>query len=259
MSSLHITLVQTDLFWENASANRRMLENKLDLLHEPTQLIVLPEAFTTGFTMNAEAIAEEMEGESISWMKHMAKKKKAIIAGSLFIKEDGCYFNRMIWMLPNGSLGYYDKRHLFSLAGEDDYYTSGEQRVIAQVNGFKVNLQICYDLRFPVWSRQQSNAEYDILLYVANWPTVRIDAWKTLLKARAIENQCYVIGVNRTGVDGTGKAYCGASSLISASGEILYQKEDAEDLFQFVIDKESILKTREQFPFLNDRDEFKLI
>jgi omega-amidase len=259
MSTLQVTLIQTNLFWEDAPANRAMLEQKILGLTEATQLIVLPEAFTSGFSMNQEQVAETMEGETMQWLKKISEKRNAIITGSLFIQEGNRFFNRMIWMLPNGGFGYYDKRHLFSLAKEQEHYTAGEQRVIAQVNGFKLNLQICYDLRFPVWSRQQSPNEYDVLIYVANWPEARVAAWKTLLQARAIENQCYVIGVNRVGTDGTGKLYNGASSIIHPSGEILYQKETEEDIFTYRLEKSVLENVRNSYPFLADKDNFSIV
>ncbi len=181
----------------------------------------------------------------------------------MIIKEDGLYYNRLIWMLPNGSLGFYDKRHLFAYAKEDDHYTAGNKRLIASVKGWKINLQVCYDLRFPLWSRQQpqenNEAEYDVLIYVANWPEKRSTAWKTLLQARAIENQSYVVGVNRVGNDGNDINHSGDSSVIDPLGEILYQVHDDEDIFTITLEKEKLNEVRNRFPFLKDADDFTLL
>ncbi|MBC7868115.1 MAG: nitrilase family protein, partial [Gloeobacteraceae cyanobacterium ES-bin-316] len=207
MSSLTVTTIQTEIYWENKESNLLMLEDKLRNLEEKTEIIVLPEMFSTGFSMRPADLAETMDGETVGWMKRMAEKYRVVLTGSVIIEDEGKYFNRLIWMLPNGQFGFYDKRHLFGFAGEDQHYSAGAQRKIASVKGWKINLQVCYDLRFPVWARQQSSSqppaegevgkgpEYDLLIYVANWPERRSHAWKTLLCARAIENQCYVVGV----------------------------------------------------------------
>ena len=222
MSTLTITIIQSDLKWEDKAFNLQQLEEKIKAIPQRTQLVVLPEMFNTGFSMNAANLAEGMDGESLQWMSRVSKEQKIILTGSLIIAEEKQFFNRMVWMMPNGQMGYYDKRHLFAFAGEDKHYTPGSKRVIASVNGWKVNLQVCYDLRFPVWSRQQMGdiasgtaAEYDLLLYVANWPARRSLAWKTLLCARAIENQCYVVGVNRIGNDAHGNYHSGDSMQIA--------------------------------------------
>jgi omega-amidase len=268
MSPLTITLIQTSLHWEDSSANRQMLENKIRSLAHGTQLVVLPEMFSTGFSMRAEALAETMEGETIQWMKALAAEKKIILTGSLIIKEKGNYFNRLAWVLPDGNVGVYDKRHLFAYAEENKYYKAGNKRLIASVNDWKINLLICYDLRFPVWSRQspllrtergtEVEAEYDLLVYVANWPERRIQAWKTLLPARAIENQCYVIGVNRVGDDGKGIHYNGESMVVDPLGHILYSKKDEEDIFTISLHKSQLLEVRRKFPFLHDADRFDI-
>jgi predicted amidohydrolase len=191
-------------------------------------------------------------------MKKIAAEKKIILTGSVIIEEAGAYFNRLLWMLPNGQYGQYDKRHLFAFAGEDQHFAGGTQRLIASVNGWKVNLLVCYDLRFPAWARQQFDRdqgfEYDVLIYVANWPERRSTAWKTLLQARAIENQCYVIGVNRVGKDGNDIYYSGDSMVIDPLGEILYQKAQEEDVFTITLDKEHLQQVREKFPFWKDAD-----
>ena len=259
--SLNITLIQTDLVWEDIDANLINLEEKINSIVERTELIVLPEMFSTGFSMNPEKVSETMEGKAVQWMKRMAQSKRAIITGSLAIEEEGQYFNRLLWMLPNGQFSYYDKRHLFAYAGEDGRYIAGNKRLIAQVKGWKINLQICYDLRFPVWARQQTNeneAEYDILIYVANWPERRSHAWKTLLAARAIENQCYVIGVNRVGNDGNDIYYSGETMLINPLGETLYTKVKEEDVYTFYLEKNPLETIRKQLPFLKDGDSFLL-
>ena len=260
--SLTFTLIQTDLVWEDIDANLALLEEKINAISTKTEIIVLPEMFSTGFSMNPEKVAETMEGKALQWMKRIATSKRVILTGSLAIKENERYYNRLIWMLPNGQFSYYDKRHLFAFAGEDNHYTSGNKRLIAQVKGWKINLQVCYDLRFPVWARQQSTdeqeAEYDILLYVANWPERRSLAWKTLLTARAIENQCYAIGVNRVGNDGNNIYHSGDSMVINPLGETIYTKANETDTYTFTLEKESLLSIRKQLPFLKDADGFML-
>jgi len=280
MSTLTCTLIQTKLFWEDAAANRQMLEEKINSIKEKTEVVILPEMFSTGFSMHPEKFAETMEGETVEWMKKIASSKKIIITGSLMMKEtsekvgDEVYYNRLIWMLPNGEYGFYDKRHLFAYGDEHNHYSKGNKRLIASVNGWKVNLQVCYDLRFPVWSRQsplvsqsilelrgvegesEVSLEYDLLIYIANWPERRSLAWKTLLQARAIENQCYVIGVNRVGEDGTGVYYAGDSMVINSMGEILYQKNNEEDIFTIQLNRQHLEETRKRFPFWKDADRF---
>ncbi|MFY7840068.1 MAG: nitrilase family protein [Lacibacter sp.] len=289
MSHLTFTLIQTNLHWENKAANLQMLEEKINALQHPTQIIVLPEMFNTGFSMKPEEFAEDMNGPTVDWMKKIAAAKRVIVTGSLMMKEIETgqtgeagpthYFNRLIWMLPNGQYAVYDKRHLFAYADEDKHYTAGAKRLIASVNGFKINLQVCYDLRFPVWTRQQTNRistppdtsstpfdsaqdfvpEYDVLIYVANWPERRVHAWKTLLTARAIENQCYVIAVNRTGNDGNDIYHSGNSMVIDAMGEVLYEKEHEEDVFTITLSKEKLEEIRHKLPFLKDGDAFSIL
>ena len=270
MSSLHFSIIQTSLFWENKSANLDMLAQKIRGIETPTEIIVLPEMFTTGFSMQPEKFAENMDGPTVDWMRRLSIEKKAIITGSIIIEEKGNYYNRLIWMLPNGQLGHYDKRHLFAFADEDQHYSSGSKRLIASVKGWKINLQICYDLRFPVWARQQSfvkgkegdeneYAEYDVLLYVANWPEKRSHTWKTLLTARAIENQCFTIGVNRVGLDGNNIAHSGNSMVVGPLGEVLYHRADEEDIFHIRLQKEEVKNTRDRFPFWKDADDFSIL
>ena len=238
-----------------------MLQHKIESVKEKTEIIILPEMFTTGFSMNPELFAEKMDGEAVQWMKKMAANKKVILTGSLMIEESGKYFNRLIWMLPNGEYGIYDKRHLFAFANEHDHYTAGNKKLIASVKGWKINLQVCYDLRFPVWARQspgKSENKYDLLINVANWPEKRSIAWTTLLRARAIENQCFVAGVNRIGEDGKNIYYNGESSIIDPLGEIIYQKKEQEDIFTYTLSKEKVTETRNTFPFWQDADDFTI-
>lgn len=276
---LTITIIQTSLHWENKTANLQMLEQKINSIKERTEVVVLPEMFSTGFSMNPEMLAETMEGETVQWMKRMAATKKIILTGSIIIEDSSTdagggkkYFNRLIWMLPNGQYGIYDKRHRFAFAGEDEYFSAGTKRLIASVKGWKINLLICYDLRFPVWARQASPSgpiskekaasitpEYDVLIYVANWPEKRSTAWKTLLQARAIENQSYVVGVNRVGKDGNEIHYSGDSMIIDPLGEILYQKKEEEDIFTISLDRDYLQTAREKFPFWKDADAFQII
>ena len=261
MSNLLVTVIQTNLHWEDKKANLQMLEEKINSIKEKTEVVVLPEMFSTGFSMKPEQLAETMEEETVQWMKGVAAEKKIILTGSVIIKEKENYYNRLIWMLPNGQYGVYDKRHRFAFAGEDKNYTAGNKRLIASVKGWKINLQVCYDLRFPVWARQQSQSEgpeYDVLIYVANWPERRSLAWKTLLQARAIENQCYVIGVNRVGNDGNKIYHSGDSMIIDPMGEVMYHKKDDEDVFTISLDKEHLKTIREKLPFLKDADHFMI-
>ena len=263
MSNLKVTLIQSGLHWEDKAANLSMLEEKISGVKEPTHVVILPEMFSTGFSMNPGQLAENMEGNTIAWMKEISRKNKIILTGSMIAEQDGNYYNRMVWMLPNGQYGTYDKRHLFAFAGEDNHYTSGSKRLIASVNGWKVHLLVCYDLRFPVWARQQfdesGNFEYDVLVYVANWPERRNTAWKSLLQARAIENQCYVIGVNRVGKDGNDIYYSGDSMVIDPLGEIIYQKAHDEDVATLTLDRNHLENIREKFPFWKDADQFDIM
>jgi omega-amidase len=262
MSVLTVTLIQTKLFWEDKASNLQLLEEKINSIGVPTEIVVLPEMFSTGFSMKPTLFAETMEGETVAWMKRVSATKKIILTGSVIIEEAGNYYNRLIWMLPNGQYGYYDKRHLFAFAGEHNHYTAGSKRLITSVKGWKIHVQVCYDLRFPVWARQQpqeNGQEYDLLLYVANWPQRRSHAWKTLLQARAIENQCYTIGLNRVGDDGNGIYHSGDSMIIDALGQTLYHKADEEDIITLTLQKEPLEETRTKFPFWKDGDGFMIL
>ena len=249
-----IALVQTNLIWENPAENRRLIELQIANLNELVDVIVLPEMFTTGFTMNPKAVAESMDGETISWMRKIAKENDAAITGSLVISENGNFYNRLVFVFPDGSLQHYDKRHLFSFAGEDKEYSAGKDKLIVEHKGFRICLLICYDLRFPVFSRNVEN--YDVLLYVANWPKIRTNAWDILLKARAVENMCYVIGVNRTGFDGNNHEYEGHSQVVNYLGNYEITPTEKEGLFVTLLDKEILLETRKKMAFLDDKDEF---
>lgn len=267
MSTLTITTIQSNINWEDKSANLGMFEEKINSIEERTEIVVLPEMFSTGFSMQPHLFAESMEGETVDWMRRIAREKKIILTGSMIIKEEDKFYNRLIWMLPNGDHGYYNKRHLFAYAGEDNYYSAGHKRLIASVKGWKINLQVCYDLRFPVWARQspahsgkeeRQGPEYDVLIYGANWPERRSHAWKTLLCARAIENQCYVVGVNRVGTDGNNIYHSGNSLVIDPLGEVLYHKADNEDIFTITLERERLTDVRTKYPFWKDADHFNI-
>lgn len=264
MSDLSISFIQADLDWENAESNRLKLEEKINEL-EKTNLILLPEMFTTAFTMNSSEMAETMEGESIAWMASMAKAKNAIICGSLIIEEKKSFYNRLIWMKPDGSFRHYDKRHLFRMADEEKYFSQGNEKLITEIEEWKIIPLICYDLRFPVWSRNKYDQldgelipQFDLMIYVANWPAARKKAWSKLLQARAIENQVYVAGLNRVGEDGKGIAYAGGSILVDPKGEIIWEAGDEEINKTLEIDLESLNQFRKKFPLGLDADEFEL-
>lgn len=254
---LKLTLVQTPLYWHDPAANRQLLTQKLANLTEATDLIVLPEMFTTGFSMDAPALAETMEGPTLLWLAQQAQQLQAVITGSLIIKDGDQYFNRLIWMQPNGHYNYYDKRHLFRMAGETQVYTAGRTKAIFTLKNWRICPLICYDLRFPVWSRNQQN-QYDLLLYVANWPEKRSLAWRTLLQARAIENLTYVVGVNRVGTDGNGIQYAGDSVVYEPNGEVIWQQNQAEAMPTIALSKKALENYRKTFPAYLDADEFSL-
>lgn len=252
-NELNTALIQTELVWEDPQSNRSMLEDKLKTLGSKVDLIILPEMFTTGFSMNPATCFETMDGESLKWLKQMASKLNAAICGSLIIKESGRFYNRFVFVDPDGSVTHYDKRHTFTLAGEDKAYSPGNQKVILSYMGWKICPLICYDLRFPVWSR--NTEDYDLLIYVANWPDKRVLAWDTLLRARAIENLVYTIGVNRVGHDGEQIDYSGHSAVYDPLGNMLSFSEKDEILLT-TLTKSAILKYRNQLRFLQDRDQF---
>lgn len=247
-------LIQAPLTWENAQANRDYFSARINNLDADIDLIVLPEMFSTGFTMQPEPVAEKMSGETVLWMQATAIAKKTALMGSIVIKENGNFYNRLLFVYPSGTIQQYDKRHLFTLAGEDKAYTSGQEKLIVDYMGWKICPLICYDLRFPVFSR---NAEaYDLLVYVANWPKPRINAWDTLLKARAIENMSYVIGVNRIGEDENKHEYIGHSQIIDGLGNCISGANEQESITVADLDKNHLTEIRQKFAFLNDRDHF---
>lgn len=263
MQDLTATLVQANLAWEQKEKNLLHLSDLLKN-NSATDLIVLPEMFSTGFTMDAKLYAEPLTGSSVQWMKDMARNKNAVVTGSLIIEENQKYYNRLIWMQPDGDFMVYDKRHAFSLAGEDKSFSTGNRKIFPQIHDWKLLPLICYDLRFPVWSRQSppytelGRDPYHALVYVANWPDRRIYAWQQLLVARAIENQCYVIGVNRVGDDGNNNYYSGHTCLIDPMGERLFESAHDEGVETISLSATRLLDIRDRLPFLDDRDEFEL-
>lgn len=256
---MELALLQTDLFWENIPANLANLEEKVWAIKDQVDVIVLPEMFSTGFTMNAEALAEPMNLTTFKWIKQMAAQTKAAVTGSYIVKENGFFYNRLIWMQPDGKYWTYDKRHLFSYAGEEKTYKCGNERLIVEWKGWKFCLLICYDLRFPVWSRNDAAKPYDCLIFVANWPERRIEAWNALLKARAIENVSYVAGVNRVGDDGNNVHYNGDTSAYDFLGNPLAYCSEREETLFVTLDKKALDGFRDSFPALGDGDAFCLL
>lgn len=255
MQDLTISLIQTSVYWEDTPANLEHFANKMTALQK-SDFVVLPETFNTGFTMNAAGNAESMNGSTVSWMKQQASKHHIHLAGTLIIKEGDNFFNRFIMVNPAGELSHYDKRHAFSMGGEDKVFTKGDKRVIWETNGWKICPQVCYDLRFPVWSRNDS--DYDLLLYTANWPTKRISHWLALAKARAIENQCYVAAVSRIGVDGDGIEYNGNSVVYDFNGDTLTHNQGEDTVLTTNLSYVDLQKRRTQFPVLKDGDSFSV-
>ncbi len=253
---LNIALIQTELFWEDKERN---LQHFSDLINKVSHadIIVLPEMFTTGFSMETEKLAEELNGHTFHWMMNKAKEKNCAICGSIILKENNRFYNRFIWCDENGNSFSYDKRHLFRMANEDQYFSSGEEKTIIQYKGWKILPLVCYDLRFPVWSRNK-NLEYDLMLYVANWPEARRQPWMTLLKARAIENLSYVAGVNRIGVDGRDIDHSGDSMIIDFKGEEIIHGDKREIILESLIDKSELVNFREKFPAYKDADRFEI-
>jgi predicted amidohydrolase len=254
---MKIAIIQSNLLWEAPEDNRFLLYKKITEVKEDVDLIVLPEMFTSGFTMNPDQIAEQMNGETVIWMKDIAKQRNCAIMGSVVIEGNGDYYNRLLFIFPSGEIEAYDKKHLFSVAGEDIKYKAGKSKIIVEYLGFKICPLICYDLRFPVFSRNVE--KYDILIYVANWPNTRISAWDILLRARAVENQCFTIGVNRVGEDNNQLLYNGHSQAIDFSGNYLLEPQEKEGVFIVELDKNRMLSSRKSLNFLNDRDDFILL
>lgn len=258
MQDLTVSIIQTELHWQNAGANLAMLEEKIWEIDGSTDLIILPEMFNSGFTMEASAVAEPMNFTSFKWMRQMAEQTKAVVTGSIVIKEDGHYYNRLIWMPPDGNWASYDKRHLFRMADEHDHYTEGSKKIITDIKGWKICPLICYDLRFPVWIRNTKEINYDLVLFVANWPAPRVSAWDTLLQARAIENLSYCIGVNRVGEDGNGIAYVGHSAVIDPKGNSVIKLGEKESIQTVTLSGKLLEEFRNKFPAYLDADNFHI-
>lgn len=256
MSTLTVVALQTELKWQDAEANRRHFESQMTALKD-VDLVVLPEMFNNGFSMSSQRIAELVNGPTLAWMQTQAKRLDAAVTGSIAVQDNGHFYNRMYWVTPDGHVQHYDKRHLFRMAGEDKRYSPGKQRVVVTWRGLRFCLQVCYDLRFPVFSRQRG--DYDVLIYVANWPGARAHAWKTLLPARAVENQCFVVGVNRVGKDGNDHDYSGDSVIYDFLGQPLASAEPGEPkALRAELDGEALRKFRETFPAGLDADGFVL-
>jgi omega-amidase len=257
---LNVSLLQADLIWEASDANRAYFTEQIERLPENTHLVVLPEMFTTGFSMRSAELAEPAEGPTLAWCQTQAQANKVAITGSWIVEEAGHYFNRMHFVWPNGQYAKYDKRHLFRMAGEDTAYTAGKEQVIVDFLGWRISLQVCYDLRFPVWARNPiaEGRGYDLQIYVANWPSVRIQHWRTLLMARAIENQAYVIGVNRVGTDASGNLYDGHSMVVDFQGQLLAEAPNEVQTLSATLDASSMMAWRARFPVWQDADSFRL-
>ena len=255
MQDLRVTPVQAALIWEDPAANRAHFDRLLQELPGRTDVVVLPEMFTTGFTMNPAPVAEPMDGPTVAWMREQAGRLDAVVTGSLVIEENGAYHNRLVWMRPDGSYDTYDKRHRFAMAGEHEHYARGNERLVTVWRGWRVCPLICYDLRFPVWARNDDS--YDLLIYTANWPDRRAYDWLTLLRARAIENQCYVVGVNRTGTDAGGHHYRGDSCVVDPGWRrMLWHAAHEPALATVTLAGSHLAQVRESLPFLRDRDSF---
>jgi len=253
---LRVTMVQADLAWQDPDENRRRMAHHFGGLSGHTDLIVLPEMFSTGYSMNAAQCSEPMDGPTVGWMREEAAALGCVITGSVIIRDGDRHYNRLIWVRPDGSFEHYDKRHLFRMAGEQKSFSAGERRLTVDIKGWRVCPLVCYDLRFPVWSRVRG--DYDILLYVASWPARRQLAWSTLLRARAIENVAYVVGVNRVGRDGNGAEYCGGSVAIDFLGQPLNDEHDGDDVETVVLDRPALDAFRASFPVHLDADDFEV-
>lgn len=253
MQDITITLVQTELFWEDIPANLALFDSWFERIQDRTDLIVLPEMFTTGFSMNASALAQTMDGPAVQWMREASRKRQAEVVGSMIIKEGGEYLNRLIWARPDGELLHYDKRHLFRMAGEEKVYRGGEKLLTVTLGGWRIRPFVCYDLRFPIWTRNIDNA-YDAAIFVANWPAARSSHWRKLLAARAIENQAYTIGVNRVGTDGAGRSYSGDSAVFDPNGNTLVELQNTPGTHTVRLFADAVTSCRESFPAWMDAD-----
>lgn len=285
MKNLIITIIQSNLYWEDKQKNLGMFSQKIASISEITDLIILPEMFTTGFSMQAEKFAEKMhfdsaqcDNQTLNWMKEKAKEKNCVVTGSFMCEENGKFYNRLVWMKADGTFSVYDKRHLFSMGNEDDHYTVGTKKIIEEIKGWKISPLICYDLRFPIWSRNKlgvrsrelgekntplsvlRSPDYDLLIYIANWPECRSHPWKTLLLARAIENQSYVVGLNRIGNDGNDISHSGDSVVINAKGEVISKTKAKEESIETIsISYDELMEFRKAFPVIDDSDNFQII
>ncbi len=253
MRDLNIILIQESLVWEDPDANRSLFDDKLEKIEEHADLVVLPEMFTTGFSMNAKSLAETMEGKTVRWLREKSAFLKADMVGSVIIERNGRFFNRLLWATPAGELHVYDKRHLFRMTGEEAVYSPGSRLLTVELHGWRVRPFVCYDLRFPLWTRNRG-VEYDLAVFIANWPEKRASHWRTLLKARAIENQCYVVGVNRIGADGAGLTYCGDSAIIDPLGKVMFELSHEPCVQHFKLSKSLLDKYRKDFPAWMDAD-----
>ena len=258
---LTITLIQSALHWHSVNANLAMFEEKIWQIKGATDVIILPEMFNTGFTMAVKECAEHPNGNTFRWMKQMAAQTKALVLGSFIVNDEGSFFNRLFWVEPDGSYAFYDKRHLFRMADEHHFFKMGKEKIIKSWKGWKICPLVCYDLRFPVWSRNNvidGSLEYDLLIYIANWPQARVNAWTTLLAARAVENLAYVAGVNRIGDDGNGISYNGCSSVIEPKGTALWFQGDGAAIQSITLDAANLSAYRERFPAFLDADDFEI-
>jgi omega-amidase len=253
MQDLKITLIQSELVWEDISSNLTGFDNTINAVEEDTHLIILPEMFSTGFTMNAAELAQDMKGSAVKWIKQKSAEKTVDILGSIIADDGGKFFNRLVWAKPDGEIFTYDKKHLFRMAGEEKIYSAGSKNITVELNGWRIRPFICYDLRFPVWTRNMKN-QYDAAIFIANWPERRSAHWKALLQARAIENQCYVIGVNRVGTDGNGLTYSGDSSIIDPWGTVIFQKSNQACIHTAELSYDVLKTSREDFPVWMDSD-----
>ncbi len=259
MQDLTITTIQTNLFWEDADKNLAHFDEKINSIEARTDVIVLPEMFTTGFTMNPEKLAEEHGGKGLQWMIEKAKQKNSVVVGSISVKDRACFYNRLYWVKPDATYEFYDKRHLFQMGNEHKHYTAGTHKLIVEYKGWKICPLICYDLRFPIWSRNTKENQYDVLIYVANWPEVRAYPWKQLLIARAIENQCYVIGVNRVGEDISKINHSGDTTVINPRGEQISHTSAHQDIIETTtLSHQYLQEFRKLFPVMMDGDEFHI-
>ena len=256
---LKITLIQSNLFWEDKITNIKQFTNRIFDLTDETDLYILPEMFSTGFSMNSEKLAETMDGFTVTWMKEVAMVKNTAICGSVIITENNEIFNRFLFVEPNGNVQFYNKAHLFRMAEENKYYSAGNERIIIDYKGWKIAPFVCYDLRFPVWLKRTENYDYDLMILVASWPEKRVTHWQVLTQARAIENQCYVVGVNRVGDDGNGLHYSGNSMVIGPLGEVIYEKSDLEEIHSSTLERAYLDEVRKNFPFWMDGDNFLIV